>query len=278
MTKVIADYIFLIDKIEQMVCELTGVTKQRQGSISQNELVGNVERSVVQSSHITEPLFWKHNQAKKNASRALLDAAKVAWADSDKKYLHFVLDDTARTYIELTKDFSNSTFDVFVTDSTEESLKLQKIQSLIGPAISAGASLGEAAEAIISDNLTEMKNKLIQIDAQRQQAEQQKAEQDRQVQMQIQQQQSADKAEENRIKEEDSIRKAETDLQVALINSQTKLQTDDSANSGDLDMAKIRLQEMKIQEDTRKNQATEEIKRKELELKRKQVNNTNKTK
>lgn len=57
MSNTINTYIQLLAKIEEMVSELSGVTKQRQGSISSNELVGNVERSVVQSAHITEPWF-----------------------------------------------------------------------------------------------------------------------------------------------------------------------------------------------------------------------------
>lgn len=60
-----------------MVSELSGVTKQRQGSISSNELVGNVERSVVQSAHITEPWFWLHNQVKTHVLSMLLDSAKL---------------------------------------------------------------------------------------------------------------------------------------------------------------------------------------------------------
>jgi hypothetical protein len=54
------------------------------GSISTSELVGNVERSVVQSSHITEPLFWVHNQCKRHALNMLLNTAKGAWEQSGK--------------------------------------------------------------------------------------------------------------------------------------------------------------------------------------------------
>jgi hypothetical protein len=50
-----------MNKIEDMASEISGVSKQREGSIASNELVGNVERSVVQSAHITEPWFWVHN-------------------------------------------------------------------------------------------------------------------------------------------------------------------------------------------------------------------------
>ena len=42
MGNVIAQYIQLLDKIESMASELSGVTPQRQGAISSTELVGNV--------------------------------------------------------------------------------------------------------------------------------------------------------------------------------------------------------------------------------------------
>ena len=61
MSNVIAEYIQLMDKIEQLAGKIAGITEQREGAVSASELVGNVERSVTQSSHITEPLFWQHN-------------------------------------------------------------------------------------------------------------------------------------------------------------------------------------------------------------------------
>lgn len=84
MSNVIAEYIQLMDKIEQLAGTITGITEQRQGAISASELVGNVERSVVQSSHITEPLFWVHNQCKRHVLNMLLNTAKGAWQDTGK--------------------------------------------------------------------------------------------------------------------------------------------------------------------------------------------------
>ena len=67
----------LMDKIESMVSEISGVSKQREGSIASNELVGNVERSVIQSANITEPLFWMHNQVKKEVLNMLFVPVKA---------------------------------------------------------------------------------------------------------------------------------------------------------------------------------------------------------
>ena len=74
-----------------MLSEITGVSKQREGSISSNELVGNVERSVVQSAHITEPWFWVHNQVKRECLIMLLNTAKYAWKVVKRVYSMYLM-------------------------------------------------------------------------------------------------------------------------------------------------------------------------------------------
>jgi len=101
-----------------MISEISGVSKQREGSIASNELVGNVERSVVQSANITEPLFWMHNQVKKQALTMLLDTAKAAWKDN-KECLSYILDDATRAFLTLSDNFFYEDMDIFVEDSTK---------------------------------------------------------------------------------------------------------------------------------------------------------------
>jgi hypothetical protein len=118
MANTIDQYINLMDKIESMLSEISGVSKQREGSIASNELVGNVERSVVQSAHITEPWFWTHNQVKKECITMLLDTAKYAWKDN-KTCIQYVLDDATRTFLTLSDDFFYEDYDIFVEDTTK---------------------------------------------------------------------------------------------------------------------------------------------------------------
>ena len=47
-------YMNFLEWIKQTMSEMVGITKQREGAISNRETVGGVERSVLQSSHITE--------------------------------------------------------------------------------------------------------------------------------------------------------------------------------------------------------------------------------
>ena len=284
MTNVISGYLELLDKIDAMAGELSGVSKQRQGSIQQRELVGNVERSVIQSSHITEPLFWKHNIAKKNSLTHLLNVAKVAWAESGKEKLHYIYNDTVRIFMDITEDFLYSDFDIFLTDSSKEHMNIEKLHSLIQPAMQNGSGLYEAAEILTANNLTQIKTKLRKLDEERQQREQQQIQAQQQAQMEAAQIQKAVADEQNRIKEEDSIRKADTDIQVALIQAESKQQDEggDLDNIGNED-EKARIQAEKIgkdyelksrqlSEDKRKNMRAESQRDKEIEIKRKQAN------
>ena len=135
MSNVIAEYIQLMDKIEQLAGTISGITEQREGAISSSELVGNVERSVVQSSHITEPLFWVHNQCKRHALTMLLDTAKGAWQQTGKKKLSYIFDNGERAYIDIQDKFFYEDMDVFVTDTSKDLENIQKLQQLIQPAM-----------------------------------------------------------------------------------------------------------------------------------------------
>ena len=59
--------------------EIAGVTPQREGAIQNRETVGGVERSVAQSSHITEYWFARHEDVKQRALGLLLETAKIAF-------------------------------------------------------------------------------------------------------------------------------------------------------------------------------------------------------
>ena len=206
MTNTIGQYIEIMNKLEDMISELSGVSAQRQGSISSNELVGNVERSVQQSSYITEYIFWAHNQVKKNVLRALVNTAKEAWKDSSKTHLQYILNDASRAFITLSEDFFYEDFDIFISDSTKDSQDLQMIKSLYQPAMQNGASILDIAEIMTLDNISEIKTKLKQIEKRRAEMEQQAADAENQRQAQLIELQNQAKSEEL------AIRQAELEL------------------------------------------------------------------
>ena len=219
MSNVIAEYIQLMDKIEDLAGTISGITAQREGAVSSSEMVGNVERSVVQSSHITEPLFWVHNQCKRRVLNMLLNTAKGAWEETGKKKLQYIFDNGERAFLDITPKFYYEDMDVFVSDTSKDIENIQKLQQLIQPAMQNGASLLEAAEILTNDNFNIIKQKLKDMQTRQEQMQQQQQEAEAQQQQQLQQMQNEAKQQELMLQE------AQMDLQRYQIDqdNQTKI-------------------------------------------------------
>lgn len=219
MSNVIAEYIQLMDKIEELAGTISGITQQREGAVSTSEMVSNVERSVVQSSHITEPLFWVHNQCKRRVLNMLLNTAKGAWEETGKQKLQYIFDNGERAFLDITPKFYYEDMDVFVSDTSKDLENIQKLQQLIQPAMQNGASLLEAAEILTNDNFNIIKQKLKDMQTRQEQIQQQQQEAEAQQQQQLQQMQNEAKQQELMLQE------AQMDLQRYQIDqdNQTKI-------------------------------------------------------
>lgn len=219
MSNVIAEYIQLMDKIEELAGTISGITQQREGAVSSSEMVGNVERSVVQSSHITEPLFWVHNQCKRRVLNMLLNTAKGAWEETGKQKLQYIFDNGERAFLDITPKFYYEDMDVFVSDTSKDLENIQKLQQLIQPAMQNGASLLEAAEILTNDNFNIIRQKLKDMQTRQEQIQQQQQEAEAQQQQQLQQMQNESKQQELMLQE------AQMDLQRYQIDqdNQTKI-------------------------------------------------------
>ena len=277
MANTIDQYINLMDKIESMVSEISGVSKQREGSISSNELVGNVERSVIQSAHITEPWFWTHNQVKKEVLTMLLDTAKYAWK-GNKECLNYILDDATRAFLTLSDDFFYSDMDIFVDDSTKNQQQIESLRQLMQPAMQNGASLLDIAEIITMDNVSMIKARLEEIEQKRMQQQQQMEEAQAQREQQAIQMQNEIKEEELMIKEaEMDLKKYEIDqnnatkITVAQLNAYRGTQDMDQDANGIPDVVEIgkqALEQQKINSDAAAKQLELNNKKREADMKR----------
>lgn len=259
MSNVIAEYIQLMDKIEELAGTISGITQQREGAVSSSEMVGNVERSVVQSSHITEPLFWVHNQCKRRVLNMLLNTAKGAWEETGKQKLQYIFDNGERAFLDITPKFYYEDMDVFVSDTSKDLDNIQKLQQLIQPAMQNGASLLEAAEVLTNDNFNIIKQKLKDMQTRQEQMQQQQQEAEAQQQQQLQQMQNEAKQQELMLQE------AQMDLQryqidqdnqtkiaVAQINAYRGVEDMDQNENGTpdvMELGKQALEQQKINQD-----------------------------
>lgn len=285
MSNVIAEYIQLMDKIEQLAGTISGITEQRMGEISTSELVGNVERSVIQSSNITEPLFWVHNQCKRRALNMLLNTAKGAWEETGKKKLSYVFDNGERAFIDIANKFYYEDMDVFVSDTSKDLENIQKLQQLIQPAMQNGASLLEAAEVLTNDNFNILKQKLKDMQTRQEQAAQQQQEAEAQQAQQLQQMQNEMREQELMLEEAKMDLERykidadnQTKIAVAEISAYRGTEEKDADQNGipdPFELGKQALEQQKIQSDAYtkryEQRQKKEIEDKKIELEREKM-------
>lgn len=288
MSNVIDEYIQLMQKIEDMVAKLTGITPQRQGQIAASELVSNANTAVNMSYHITEPWFWNHNQVKRRVLTMLLNTSKAAWKDN-KRYLNYILDDATRAFVQLSDNFFYEDMDIFVDDSTKNQQYIDQLKQLLQPAMQNGASLLDIAEIITLDNMSMIKNRLEEIEQKRMEQMQQQQQAEQQAQQQMAEQQNQLKEEELMLKEaeldlekykvDQDRYKAEQDnatkITVAQINSYRGAENMDQDMNGipdPIEIGKQALEQQKINSDIATKQLELNNKRREIEQKREAEN------
>lgn len=281
MSNVIAEYIQLMQKIEDMVAKLTGITPQRQGQIAASELVSNANTAVNMSYHITEPWFWNHNQVKRRVLTMLLNTSKAAWKDS-KRYLNYILDDATRAFVQLSDNFFYEDMDIFVDDSTKNQQYIDQLKQLLQPAMQNGASLLDIAEIITLDNMSMIKNRLEEIEQKRIEQMQQQQQAEQQAQQQIAEQQNQLKEEELMLKEaEMDLEKYKIDqdnatkITVAQLNAYRGVEDMDQDMNGipdPIEIGKQALEQQKINSDIVTKQLELNNKRREIEQKREAEN------
>jgi hypothetical protein len=160
----------LIDTTLQSMDQVTGITQQRQGAIQNRELVGNVERSVTQSSHITEKWFRLNDKFKLRTLRKVMNISIQQFKENPKKF-QYILDDLTTLVLtdeELTA-IQASEFDLHVTNSTNDALIMQKIEGLFQVAMQNGtATLSDVLEIYQNESIANATAKLKLREKQRQ--------------------------------------------------------------------------------------------------------------
>ena len=226
--------------LEDMAGQLSGVTRQREGAVGQYEYVGNVQRSVVQSSTITESWFYSHAEVKQRVLERLANYMKIAWADGKKAAL--ILGDGAYKFISVMPDIALQDYGVYVGDSGKDDAMKQVVQQLAQSALQSGQiDFLNILKVIKADTMTEAEKVLEKgMDQIKEQAaqQQQQAMQQMQMQEQMEQQKFEREAQLKQIDNEAKIRVAEigaeSRLEVARMSSDDKRDMHDSDVEADM--------------------------------------------
>jgi len=175
-------YMNLLEWISTKIGDIAGISRQREGQISNRETVGGVERATLQSSHITKWLFFIHDSVKKRALECFLETAKIAYKGRKIKF-NYLMNDGSRQLMEMDGDeFAECDYGLVVDNSDD-------IQAL-------NQNLGQLAQAALQNNKMNFST-LMKIYTTRSVAEkqrlieryEQKMEEEMQQQQQMQQQQ-----------------------------------------------------------------------------------------
>ena len=147
-------YTNLLVDIENTLGKLAGVTGAREGQIQNREAVGNVEREVAQTSHITEKWFRIDNNFRKRVLSKFLDVCKYAYKKYPQKG-QYILDDMGQMIIDNFDEFASSEFDLHMSDSTVDGELYEELKNLSQAAIQNG-------QAKISDIIAVRKSESVQ--------------------------------------------------------------------------------------------------------------------
>lgn len=247
----IQQHVQLLDFVEQKIHKLAGVTPQRMGAISTSELVGNTQRAVVQSSHITEKLFEVHNETKIRVLETLLNVSKDLYRGKTKRF-QYMTDELSNVVFSFQGDkIANSEYGLFVSNSSKDTMALDALKQLTHAALQNDQmSLSDVISVYNSNSLADTRVKLKQSE---EEARQRQAEmQQQQLQMQREEAEAQRQFEIEKENREDARNSQDNDtkIQIAQMNMQSKSMDRDLNNNqirDDIDLAKLQLEREKLQ-------------------------------
>ena len=158
----IQQHVQLLEFIKMEMGEIAGVSAQRQGQIENRETVGGVERSVNQSSHITEWWFSLHEQCKIRVLECFLETAKIALKGKNKKVQN-ILDDQSIEILNMDdEDFCENDFGLVITTGVKTQELEQMIKSNAQAFLQNGGSFSTIMDIYFSPSLQDMRRRFEQ--------------------------------------------------------------------------------------------------------------------
>ena len=275
---IIQQNINLLEFIKLEMSDVAGISKQREGQISNRETVGGVERATLQSSHITEWLFIIHDDVKRRALECFLETAKIALKGRSKKFQYILSDNSMRVMDIDGDEFAECDYGLVVDNSNAIQELQQKMDMLAQAALQNqtlnfstimklynSSSLAEK-QRMVEKNERELLERQQQMQQQQMEAEQQRAQMEAQA-----------KEADMQLRDQMNVRDNETKILVANINAQSNndgiQQLEASEQSKAALLEKMREFDEKLKLDRERLQFDKDKAKTDARLKEKQINN-----
>jgi hypothetical protein len=277
----IQQHINLLEFVKMEMSEAAGISKQREGQISTSETVGGVERSNLQSSHITEWLFAKHDDVKKRSLECFLETSKAALKGGSKKF-QYILSDGASKIADIDGDeFSECDYGL-VLDNSNESQRLEDglLQLAHAAMQNQMMSFGAMMKVLSSPSMAEV-HRIIEKDEKDMNDRKAKEQQDA-MKMQQQELQSRKDVEQQKIQLEDTLNQRDNETRILIVEMSSQVELPEDYSKDDLEL-KIRkldeemaLKNAQHQHKVKQDEVQNQLQEKEIAIKKMQKSNVSK--
>lgn len=274
----------LLEFIKMEMADVAGISKQREGQVSNRETVGGVERATLQSSHITEWLFITHDDVKRRALECFLETAKIALKGRNKKFQYILSDNSMRVMDIDGDEFAEADYGL-VVDNSNAIQELQQKMDMLAQAALQNQTLNFSTimKLYNSSSLAEKQRMVEKNEQELLQRQQEAQQQQMQAEQEKLQAEAQAKEAEMQLKDQLNQRDNETKIMVATMSAQSSMNDDGIQEPEFSEEARAKLMENMRQFDERLKLDRERLKfdkdkaRVDAELKRKQINKPSST-
>ena len=270
-------YMNMMQHVKDEMGEIVGVTKARQGQISSSQAVGNVQREMIQTSHITEWLFSGHDEWKLRCLTVGLETAKIAVKDNPQKYQDVLGDMSTLIYQFGDNDSLEADFGIFLSDSGRDTELYEMMKQLAHAGIQNDKMNFSTLMSIYMDNsLSSIRRKIESSEKDTEQAAIKARQEELQVAQQGQEAQAQAAQAALEWEKEKTYLEEETKMNIAAIQQEGNggeenkalLDFEKHAETVRKNRENLDLKHNQLQETERKNKANEGLKKEQLAIQR----------
>lgn len=265
----------LLNWLDIQMGKVCGITPQRLGQVSNRETVGGVERATLQSSHITEPIFARHDNLKKRALECFLDTARITMKGRKKKF-EYTTSTGAKKIMEIDGDWFNECDYGIVVDNSQGSLQLmQRLDSLAEMGVqSQKYNFSTIMKLYSTESISEKIRMMENAEKKAEEAQRQMQERELQLKQAELEQKAQEKQTELEMKDVQNQRDNETKLLVAQIQAQANIDSSVARASGFTENPVQPISEkerLELQQKLRETEEKNKLEREKLKVEREKI-------
>ena len=287
-TQQLSHYTRILQFIESMIGTAAGIPPEREGRSSANSNVTDNQQDLMQSSHITEPFFAKHDLLWEDILNGVVKVEQFKYNNGKQHASRFILSDEELGMLQVEEnEFIDDEFNVKIANNSKAHSDLQFLKQHANEILqNEKQGLSTLITIMGTESVAEFKDYVLNIEKEQEERAGQAAQQQQEHESKIQERDLEFREDAQAHEIEKIDRKGEWDIKKEEIKSFINQRLQDSDNNGipdQLEIEKLRQktsdQSQKLQTDNKKidsdnfNEAeNRKLKEKEIQVKKIQAN------